>query len=262
MDNVLLFTGSLGAYALAISMKILAIRQNKIAWQDWLTTIFALIALYCQAILLHRYIDLNAGQNLSPANLFSLITWLAALLLFLTGLQRTAGNLCLLVFPLGIIALIWQMSSSTEYIVITNHHWAALWHVLLSTLIVSIMIIAGLQASLLALQEKLLQKKRFLSLLTYLPSLQVMEQLLFRLIWLGFIGLSLLMLTSLWLISQESIATLWHKLIATAFLWSCLAILLIGRYRLGWRGTTAVILTSAGVALAMLLYLGSHFLLA
>lgn len=262
MDTLLLILSLIG-YSLAIISKFIAIKKQPTLRLNSTVMLAAIMAIFCQASLLHRSIDLANGQNLSMANLFSLITWLASLLLLIADLRKTAGNLCLLVFPLTGIAMLlaFFQSSHSQVIIATNHHLAALWHVLLSTLVVSVLIIAGLQAILLAIQEKLLQKRHFSSLLSYLPSLQIMEQILFRLILLGFIGLSLLIITSLFMIHEQSILNLWQKIIATAALWLCFAALLSGRYWLGWRGNTAVIFTSTGVALAILLYLGSQYFL-
>ena len=52
-----------------------------------------------------------------------------------------------------------------------------------------------------------------------------------------------------------------HKTILSIIAWLVFAVLLWGKHRLGWRGTTAVRWTVAGFVLLILAYFGSKFVL-
>ena len=50
-----------------------------------------------------------------------------------------------------------------------------------------------------------------------------------------------------------------HKRVFTVLSWAVFALLLIGRWRFGWRGRRAVRVLYAGTALLLLGYVGSRF---
>ena len=96
-----------------------------------------------------------------------------------------------------------------------------------------------------------------------LPALLTMEKLLFRLIWMGFILLTLTVLSGL-VFSEQVFGKVmrWdHKSVFTLLSWILFAALLIGRRWRGWRGKTALRFTLAGFATLVLAYVGSHFVL-
>jgi ABC-type uncharacterized transport system permease subunit len=52
-----------------------------------------------------------------------------------------------------------------------------------------------------------------------------------------------------------------HKRVFTLLSWGVFAVLLTGRWRLGWRGRTATRMLYAGSGLLLLAYVGSRFVL-
>jgi ABC-type uncharacterized transport system permease subunit len=136
-----------------------------------------------------------------------------------------------------------------------------LFHILLAVLTFGILGIAGLQAVLLAIQEKQLRSQKSFFWMKKLPALEVMEILLFQLIGLGFLLLSLLITTGWYFFHDVLNRALIQKIILALLAWIIFGILLIGRHYFGWRGRKAIYGTLIGVILLLIIYVGSIFLL-
>jgi ABC-type uncharacterized transport system permease subunit len=142
------------------------------------------------------------------------------------------------------------------------------WHIVVAILAYSTLTIAAFHAVLMALQLSRLhmpiaQSGRLASAIDQLPALLTMEKLLFRLIWMGFILLTMTVASGL-LFSEQLFGKVmrWdHKSVFTLLSWILFAALLIGRRWRGWRGKTALRFTLAGFATLVLAYVGSHFVL-
>jgi ABC-type uncharacterized transport system permease subunit len=138
-----------------------------------------------------------------------------------------------------------------------------LFHLILAVLTSAVLIMAGFQAVLLAVQERWLRFRPDARFVQKLPPLMVMEKLLFRTILVGFVLLTVMLASSLYVFHAE----LWHnvlllpKTILALSAWVIFAVLLLGRYFLGWRGRKAIYGTLAGVLLLLIVYLGSQLLL-
>ena len=90
-----------------------------------------------------------------------------------------------------------------------------------------------------------------------------METVLFRVIWAGFILLTLTLVSGV-VYSEELFgkpAQLTHKTVFGVLSWIIFAALLAGRHVYGWRGRVAVRWTLAGFLTLVLAYLGSKFVL-
>jgi ABC-type uncharacterized transport system permease subunit len=140
------------------------------------------------------------------------------------------------------------------------------WHVAVAVSAYSTLTIAAFHAVLMALQEARLHtksaKKGWLTgALDQLPALLTMEKLLFRMIGIGFVLLSLTVLSGI-VFSEELFgrALRWdHKNVFALLSWVLFAALLAGRRWRGWRGKTALRFTLAGFATLALAYVGSRF---
>jgi len=97
--------------------------------------------------------------------------------------------------------------------------------------------------------------------------LLTLERLTFRFVQAGFVLLSATLAAG-WLFGgqlyghQSGSAWRWdHKTVFSVLSWLCFALLLLGRYRLGWRGRLAVRMLYAGSGLLLMAYAGSRFVL-
>lgn len=92
--------------------------------------------------------------------------------------------------------------------------------------------------------------------------LLTLERLTFRFVGAGFVLLSATLLAGLWFSEVVNQNLVWnHKTAFSVVSWICMGVLLLGRWRLGWRGRTAVRMLYIGAAFLLLSYVGSRFVL-
>jgi len=113
----------------------------------------------------------------------------------------------------------------------------------------------------LSVQNSFLHKHQPGGLIRLLPPLKTMETLLFDAIIIGFICLSLSLVSGMIFLENMFAQHLAHKTILSILAWLVFAILLAGRWLAGWRGRTAIRWTLGGFISLMLAYFGSKFVL-
>jgi len=208
--------------------------------------------------------DGSIGIDLGFYSIATLIGWIMAILVTLSGIRKPLQNLFIGVYPIAAISV------ATALLMLSNdessksiQQWTPQLssHILLSIFAYSVLSIAALQSALLALQDHHLRNHQTNGLIMRLPPLQIMEQLLFELIWVGVILLSISILTGIIFIEDIFAQHLVHKTILSIVAWGIFTALLIGRHVLGWRGTTAIRWTTGGYVLLMLAFFGSKLVL-
>jgi ABC-type uncharacterized transport system permease subunit len=88
-----------------------------------------------------------------------------------------------------------------------------------------------------------------------------METLLFQMIGTGLFFLSISLVSGFIFIEDLFAQHLVHKTVLSIIAWIIFSSLLIGRFRYGWRGKTAVRWTLTGFFLLLLAYFGSKLVL-
>ena len=92
--------------------------------------------------------------------------------------------------------------------------------------------------------------------------LLALERLTFRFVAAGFVLLSATLAAGGWFAHALTGGWVWnHKTVFSVLGWLITAVLLWGRWQLGWRGRTAVRVLYAGTGLLLLGYVGSRFVL-
>ncbi|VXB35738.1 ABC-type uncharacterized transport system, permease component [Pseudomonas sp. 8AS] len=221
-----------------------------------------LALLVALALLLHGaslFAQLHAtpGLTLDFFNAASLIAYAVILLTLLACLRIPVDNLLLVLLPLGCLTVLLAQFLPAGTLNPINAAPGILAHILLSILAYGLLTMAVFQALLLLLQDHQLKHKHPSGLIKNFPPLQTMESLLFGFLWAGW-GLLSLSLLSGWLFVDNLFAQhLAHKTLLSCFAWVVFAVLLWGRYQLGWRGHKAIRWTLAGFCLLMLAYFGS-----
>ena len=141
------------------------------------------------------------------------------------------------------------------------HDWRLQLHAWCALLAYSTLAIAALLALMLWAQERALRRREFHGWLRALPPLTELESLLFRTIAVGFVLLSATLLTGVLFVHDLFAQHLLHKTVLSVLSWLAFGALLLGRWRRGWRGATAVRWTLAAMALLLLAFFGSQFVL-
>ncbi|MFA5664853.1 inner membrane protein YpjD [Castellaniella sp.] len=228
------------------------------------------------AIILHG-IGLGAailvpqGLYLGWALALSVAFWLGMIVFWIENFLLRLDSLQLLLLPAASLACILAALFPEGYLVPhASSDWLRL-HLLISMVAYGLMTVAALHALLMATLDRHLHRPiradgdrgPMQKAMSLLPPLLTLEQLLFRLIGIGFVVLTLSILSGIVVSLQFSalILPLDHKSIFTLLSWLTFGVLLAGRRLRGWRGHTALRWTLAGFVFLLLSYTGSRFVL-
>ena len=213
--------------------------------------------------LLYGSVFAGGQMYLGVGNAMSVIIWLTVLI-YWTGsfFQRLEG---LQVFIDGAAALlVWSPLLLPSVHPLSHIDSPAFrLHLLIALLAYSLFTIASLQALMMAALENRLHGGRLPAYLQSLPPLLTIERLLFRIITLGFILLTLTLVSGM-LFSEALLGQplkVSHKVVFGILSWCIYAALLAGRRIYGWRGRLALRWTLAGFLALLLAYIGSKFVL-
>ena len=136
-------------------------------------------------------------------------------------------------------------------------------HLVMALTAYSLFTIAALHALLMAAVEKHLHKPVPPRLVTALPPLLTLERLLFNLIGVGFVLLTLTLVSG-GMFAEELFGRplpFNHKTVFGVTSWLVFGGLLVGRRVYGWRGRMAIYWTLAGFVFLLLAYVGVKFVL-
>jgi len=226
-----------------------------------ITLAFSCLALITHMITSWQQIFTESGADFGVLPLSVAIFLIINFITVGASLRQPLHSLFLLLFPLTIIALtlsqlpLWQNPS--RY----NFPLGLSLHILLSVIAYSLLSIAALEALFLAYQNRQLHHHHTNPLMRALPPLQTMERLLFRLVGIGFTLLTLALISGLLFVDDFLSQHLAHKTVFSLIAWLTYATFLWGRFRLGWRGKTAIHWTLGGFLFLMLAFWGSKFVL-
>lgn len=216
-----------------------------------------LLALVFHALALYGTINTPRGLDLGFFNMLSLMTWVIASVVVTTAFSRPVENLGIVLLPLAAAGLTLQWLFPSPQNHITHTSLGLDIHILLSLASYSLLAVAAVQAVLLAVQDHHLRNRKPGGFIRALPPLETMENLLFRMIGIGYVLLSLSLVSGVHFFENIFAHDKIHKSILSIVAWVVFAILLWGRWRSGWRGRVAIRWTLTGFGFLMLAYFGS-----
>ncbi len=216
-----------------------------------------LVGCVAHGVMLYQNIIVPEGLNLGFFNAFSLVAWTIVLLLLSTSLFSPVENLGIAILPLAVLAIFLDLRFPNNHVLPQTTALGMKIHILVSLLAYSLMTLASVQAILLAIQDHHLHSRQPGGFIRALPPLQTMENLLFEMIGVGFVLLTLSLISGFTYLDNMFAQHVAHKTILSIVAWFVFATLLWGRFRYGWRGRTALIWTLSGFVVLMLAYFGS-----
>jgi ABC-type uncharacterized transport system permease subunit len=219
------------------------------------------LALLIHGWLLYQGMFSPAGLNVGLFAVLSLVGWLVSLLLVVVSLSQPVEMLGAIVFPFTAFTVLLLAYNPVGHYLTLQLDAGLKLHILLSILAYSLLSIAAVQAALLYIQDHHLHNKHPGGFIRALPPLETMETLLFRMIGLGFVTLSLSLISGAFYLDDIFGQHLAHKTVLSVLAWLIFAILLWGRWQFGWRGRTAIRWTITGFVILMLAYFGSKFVI-
>jgi len=218
-----------------------------------------------QSMLGSQHLFIGWALALSAAIWLGMVVfWLESLLVRIDGLQ-------LLLLPAAAIASgLAAVFPQGQFVPHADDPWLRV-HLLIALAAYGLITIAALHAMMMALLDRHLHRpldapaERSIigRVLDSQPPLLVQEQLLFRIIWIGFVVLTLA-------VGSGSVASMKltgkilpfdHKTVFTLLSWLTFGVLLAGRHIWGWRGRVALRWTLTGFGFLILAYTGSRFVL-
>lgn len=256
--TALLYAG-LGAYFLRTLWRGAGATVAPAAWEKPAI----LLPLLLHVGLLYQLIFQTDGLKLGVGHAISAIAWLTVLVYWLASLRNNLEGLQGLVLPFAAVSVAVPLLLPATHTL--SHSELPLFkiHLLIAILAYSLFTIAAMHALLMALVEHRLHAKPLSTMLQRLPPLLTMEHLLFRILWAGFILLTLTLASGM-VFSEELFGKplqFSHKTVFAMTSWTIYAALLGGRQIYGWRGRTAIRWTLSGFVALLLAYIGTKFVL-
>jgi ABC-type uncharacterized transport system permease subunit len=227
----------------------------------WLGLALGMLGLLLHTWLLYDSIYSRPGLNLAFFNSLALTSWTVVVLLLVSSLTKPVENLGIILLPLAGVTLLLEASFPAVDFMRRATGWDIKLHVLLSMLAYSLLTLASVQAILLAIQDHHLRRRQLAGFIRALPPLQTMESLLFEMIGAGFVLLTLALISGFAFLDDMFAQHLVHKTVLSTLAWLIFGGLLIGRFRYGWRGRTAITWTLSGFGVLILAYFGSKAVL-
>jgi len=215
------------------------------------------VALLLHAIVLYYPLVLDAGLSIGMITAASHIIWLASLLLLITTITHNIEALGLFILPLTAFTLLLQQTITPNAANVIQINTGLGIHIFSSLIAYSMLMLASIQAALLAEQNNHLHNHKPTGFIRTLPALQDMESLLFRFISLGVLLLTIALVTGFIYLDNLFGQGIAHKTILSIIAWFIFSTLLIGHIKFGWRGRTAIRWTLSGFFVLMIAYFGS-----
>ncbi|MEE4146124.1 MAG: cytochrome c biogenesis protein CcsA [Halieaceae bacterium] len=247
-------------YLAATALQLLHIFQQR-KQINRLFVVLAIAAMLCHAGVVWLSVLAGEGVELGFYKVSALFFLVINIICLALLIRRPLQNLLVILFPLAALAVIVSTYAPETAPIRTDLPTGILLHIGSSILAYAVLTLAAAQAALLAAQDHQLKHRHTRGLVQILPPLQLMERMLFELLWVGEILLSVAIASGFLFLDDIFAQHLVHKTVLTLGAWLLLAVLLWGHHQLGWRSTTAVRLTLTGFALLVLAYFGTKLVL-
>jgi len=251
---------ALGVYIVASGMLVAGFSRRLPASRPLLLVLTAGAAI-AHAIAVSGLLVTPEGLNLGLFRVATLVALASVLLILALALSRPLENMLVVVMPLAILTLLGALLFDSSFEPITTPDTGFAVHVILAILAYAVLAMAAGQALVTGWQERQLRKRRATAVLGNLPPLQTMEKVLFELLWVGLVLLTLAIGAGFYFLDNLFEQRVVHHTVLSMSSWVVFAVLLWGRYRLGWRGRTAIRWTLTGFILLLLAYFGSKFVI-
>ncbi len=226
-------------------------------------SVLLLLGIVIHAGLLGASVFQPDAVHLGFSNAVSLIAWLSVSIYALTALKVPLPGIQGWVAGVAAVGVLLPLVLPDARAVPFSHTLGFRVHLVLSLLAYCLLFIAALQAVLMSAFEKKLHHGAAAASMPGMPPLLTLESVLFKLIWAGFILLTLALGSGI-LFSEEIFGkamSLTHKTFFALLSWAVFGALLAGRTIWGWRGRLAVRWTITGFVMLLLAYVGSKFVL-
>ena len=214
-------------------------------------------AILCHAVTIALQLGVDGGLDFGFFVAMSVTFWLPPTILLL--LRERVEGLLLVVLPLSALALLASLllEDSPAPLDVSDPEFVA--HVLLSLVGYTLLFMSALQSLLVLVVDYSMHRHRVSAMTRFLPPLETMEALLFKLVALGFALITLGIVLGVWFVVTAEHDAWSEHVLPSMVAWLLFLCLLVGRRFGGWRGTTATAWTLLAFGLLAAGYLGNRF---
>ncbi len=225
--------------------------------------ILLLAALTIHGVTLYHEVFADGGMRCGFSLSLSMIIWLALVVYWIESFATRMEGLQMLGLPLAAVCVLLPALLPGQPLHVNTDTLTFRIHFLIAMLAYSLFTLAALHALLMAVAERQLHKGRLSPLFARLPALMTMESLLFRLINIGFLLLTLTVVSGVFFSEKlfGKALSFDHKTVFGLLSWLIFAALLVGRHLRGWRGRLALRWTLAGLVGLMMANVGSRIVI-
>ena len=258
MDSLLnYFIFSLYMFS-AIAIWRLMDGHNKSKIHQIIVRVFWLLAIVCHAYSLMPIFDNDYSINLSINYALIIVAFIISITLYISSIFGNTQFLGIIILPILSSIFLFDFTNAPISIPLNNFLFI---HVIISLISYSILCLSAAQSVILKIQEKKLQSNQPIGLITSLPSLDAMDNLLFKILALGVIFLSASLLSGFIFLEDIFAQHLAHKTILSILAWIVFLFLIFARKIYGWRGNNAANVTLIGFFMLFLSYFGTKAVL-
>ncbi len=244
----------IGFFVSSLCMKIVLSENSS---KQFFYPVFIFTVLMMGTYTYSLMLDYSIRSNFIVALLLTFLI-LNFLLLFLMFI-KPAHHLALILLPLSAIVvfltLIFDFKDS-----IGNLNYNLFLHIIVSLVSYGLLGLAAIQALLLKFQEQKLKDLKNSSLSNLMPSMDIMENIMFDLIVIGFILLTISLLTGAPFVSVDADKTLLQKITFSVIAWVAYFYLIYQRFSSNVIGKKANNLAISGMIFLFFAYLGTKVL--
>ena len=263
--NDIAFFISAGLYGVATGLFVafLLMRRSSLSTAAW----WVLLAgfLFHTLTLVGRYISLGYTPVANRHESISFLAWTTVLIYLKIQKRYRMEVLGAFTSPVALALILFSMFFSRETVHLDPVLRSPLFpiHVFFAFLGDALLALAAIVGVMYLIQERQLKSKRVGPWYHRLPSLNVLDELNYRCVTIGFPALTLGIITgSVWL--QLSYGTWWNwdpRLVWSMITWCFYAALIHTRMVAGWRGRRTALLTILGFFIVVGTFLGvEHFI--
>jgi len=236
---------------------LMASKKNNSALQI-VVWIFWLLAIICHVYELSPIFSERYSVDLSLNYALILVAFIISITLYISSILGNTQFLGIIILPIISLVFLFDFANNPVNVALNNFIFI---HVIISLISYSILCLTAAQSLIVKLQEKKLQANQPIGIIASLPSLDVMDKLLFKLLALGVLFLSISLISGLIFLEDIFSQHLAHKTILSILAWFIFISLIIGRKIYGWRGSNAASITLIGFFILFLSYFGTKTVL-
>lgn len=213
---------------------------------------------HAAALFDERRLDPQAALSLGDTA--AIVGFLIAVTAILMALKpRLRGMAALLLVIAAVLEA--AFSEGARNFTMGRPGWELTFHVAMATTAFAFLTIGAALAVAQVVLDRRLRSRQPLGLLKILTPLESLESGCFHSILAGFLLLTLALLSGAFFIENLFAQHLIHKVVLAMTAWVVFGVLLLGRWRFGWRGRKALRWTLSGYVLLGLSYFGSKLVL-